>query len=114
MCKVVFNITQGWAEDEARLSSKDKEEIKDRLNHLGDIAKKNKWKNQLFRLKGLSMPIPKNKSKLYLYSINKNINAVVAYDYDLLFNQRIISLYRVIPKSDSIKAFNSTALNLYV
>ena len=101
MCKVVFNITQGWAEDEARLSSKDKEEIKDRLNHL-------------VRLKGLSMPIPKNKSTLYLYSINKNINAVVAYDYDLLFNQRIISLYRVIPKSDSIKAFNSTALNLYV
>jgi len=117
MCKrtnIEFGITEGFVADEKRLSDNDRREMGIGLNRFGDDAKEDNVR-KLFRNNKMSFPstIKREHSSLYMLKVTNNLRVVLAYDDDPVFDKKIITLYRVVKKKDSIMAFNSTANLLY-
>jgi len=117
MCKrtnIEFGITEGFVADEKRLSDNDRREMGIGLNRLGDDAREDNVR-KLFRNNKMSFPntIKREQSSLYMFKATNNLRVVLAYDDDPIFDKKIITLYRVVNKKDSVIAFNSTANLLY-
>ena len=116
MCKrknVVFEITQLYNNDSVNISSKEKEEVSTSLNYLADMAKEEKVKG-LYRLKDMVIPcIPRYDSTLYAYKVSDNYRVILSYDDDMIYDRKIISLYRIVPRQETIPAFNAVATLIY-
>ena len=116
MCKrknVVFEITQLYNNDNVSISSKEKKEISTSLNTLADMAKEDHVKG-LYRLKEMVIPnIPRRESTLYAYKVTDSYRVILSYDDDMVYDRKIISLYRIVPRKETIPAFNSIATMIY-
>lgn len=112
---IEFGISKGYSKDESSLTPSDREKSAARLNFLGEKAKDDNVKHLLYRTKGLVFPetIDRKDSSLYMYSVSDNLCIILAYDDDPIFDRKIITLYRIVKKQDSRKAFNTTASLLY-
>lgn len=112
---VLFRISQGFSDDEQLLSPKEKEALANQLNKLADITKIGIFPQSLYRTDKLQFPsnIDQKDSSMYLYNIDSNYVVILTYDYDVIFDQQIIGLYRVASKEYCEQAFNSIAKLLY-
>lgn len=115
MCQVEVNITQGFDSDEKRLPEKERESLTKSLNEFVHNAKNGLFPKKLFRRKGVVFPndINKGDSSLYMLNATESLCVILAFDNDSLFQQKIITLFRVVNKSQAVEAFNSTASLIY-
>jgi hypothetical protein len=112
---ILVNISKGFDEDEKRLSNEDRKMLTDSLNSLVHTAKEQGRLTKLYRTASVKIPkhFKRSDSSLYLYKATSKLNVVLAYDNDRIFNQKIISLYRVVSNDEKVNAFNTTAELLY-
>lgn len=113
---VLVETYQCFADDESHLSKNDKEMVSKGINNLIEQLRTNSWSKYLYRNKNVKFPKGMNKknSSLYLYKVENTLNRIIlAVDKDIVFKQRIISLFRVVSKEKSTEAFNHTAQLLY-
>lgn len=113
--EVVVQISKGFDQDEKKLSPADQKALTDSLNLLADQASEGKRPVKLYRPHAVRFPetINRKDSSLYMYKATDKYNVVLSYENDIVYNQRIIALYRVVPGKQSVQAFNSTAKLLY-
>jgi mRNA-degrading endonuclease RelE of RelBE toxin-antitoxin system len=52
-------------------------------------------------------------SSLYALKVKQNIRVLMTIDVDTIFDQKIITLLRVVNNTNLLKAFNSTSKSLY-
>lgn len=113
--KVVVEISQGFDNDEKKLSIEEQQNITKSLNELVELAKVQPQIRKLYRKGGIIFPskIKREDSSLYMFKATNTHNVILTYENDPIFKQRIIALYRVIEKKDTVQAFNSIATILY-
>ena len=112
---VQVDITQGFDKEEKLLSKNERKALKEKLNALVTEISHNGWSRKIYRTPNLQFPktIKKEESSLYLFKVNSKQGVVLAVDNDPLFNQKLITLYRVTKKQDIQNAFSSTASVIY-
>ena len=57
--------------------------------------------------------IPRRESTLYAYKVTDSYRVILSYDDDMVYDRKIISLYRIVPRKETIPAFNSVATMIY-
>lgn len=112
---VIVEISQGFDDDEKQLTLQERSSVTRNLNALVRLAKNTTHITQLYRTSGVVFPktIKREDSSLYMFKSSENTRVILTYDMDPVFNQKIISLYRIVKPQEVKEAFNTTAKLLY-
>ena len=115
MCHVEVNITKGFDSDERKLSFHDRDVLTHSLNGFVDSAKDGLFPKKLYRRRDFVYPdgIKRADSSLYMLKVSSGLYVILAYDSDVIFDQKIITLFRVVKKTSATQAFNTTASLIY-
>lgn len=115
MCRVEVNITKGFDSDEKKLSFDERDVLTHSLNGFVDSAKDGLFPKKLYRRKDFVYPagIRRTDSSLYMLKVSSELYVILAYDSDVIFDQKIITLFRVVRKMSATQAFNKTASLIY-
>lgn len=106
--------TEQFEKEYKRLSVDTKTQVADKMNMLiSQLQTGNR--HSLYRVRQLSFPIGFNKkaSTLYLYRVNANLRAIVSFDDDPIFRQKILTLYSIATHDRICASFENIARNLY-
>ncbi|MDQ2808802.1 MAG: hypothetical protein M3Z04_18145 [Chloroflexota bacterium] len=111
---LLFQSTKQYEEDLRRFSPSDRDTIIAKLNHRCSLLLTHKgrfreyaYKPHIFRLEGGL------DSSLQVLRINPQIRVILTIDEDPIFDQIIITLWRMVQHDDLTKAFNGIAQSLY-
>jgi mRNA-degrading endonuclease RelE of RelBE toxin-antitoxin system len=113
--EIIFQSTKMFEKDLRKLSAPDRELVIERINKYTHDLLSNRESffsraSQPFHLKLLHG----FDSSLYSMRINQRIRVIVAVDDDPLFDQLIITLFRIAKSPDELKkVFSSVAESLY-
>ena len=102
----LVEITKLFDEDREKLSQKELLNIKEKLNNVISNINDSKKPRQFYRLRN---PELKDKliNSLFFFRIDSDLRVILSYVNDPLFNQNIMTLYRVVNKSESESAYKS-------
>jgi mRNA-degrading endonuclease YafQ of YafQ-DinJ toxin-antitoxin module len=109
---ILIEITKSFEKDLKKLSQKDQEKIKEKINFLVDTFQETGNVRQLYRLHKIQMP-PNLSSSLFVYKIDLHLRTILTFENDPLFNQTVLTLFRVVRHGDLEKTFKSVADSLY-
>lgn len=111
---LLFESTEQYEKDLRKFSSSDRADIIARLNQRCGLLLSNKarfgeyaYKPRVFQLTGGL------DSSLQVLRINPAIRVILTVDDDPIFDQIIVTLWRMVQHDDLTKAFNSIAESLY-
>jgi mRNA-degrading endonuclease YafQ of YafQ-DinJ toxin-antitoxin module len=109
---ILVEITDSFDKDLKHFSPSEKNKIKQKLNDLISKARETKNLRHLYRLH--KVPLQNNlSSSLFIFKIDLQLRAILTFENDPLFNQSILTLYRVIRHRDLDKTFKSVSESLY-
>lgn len=111
---VSVEITKGFDSDEKSLNTQAREQLTVSLNTLVQTARI-AFPRKLYKPSGVSFPanFQRSNSSLYVFKATTKLSVILALDTDPLFNQKILTLYRVVSKDIAITAFNQIAQLIY-
>jgi len=114
--KISVEISEAFHKDRLKLKPQQRDDIKHAINTLVDETRSRRPRLvKLYRSHGVDFPahINNTDSSLYMYKATNDLRVILAYDDDPIFNQNILTLYRVVHKNDSTEAFNQVAKVIY-
>lgn len=109
---ISIEITRNFEKDLKKLSEKDRERIKEKINFLIDSFRNNGNTRQLYRLHKIQLP-QNLSSSLFVYKIDLNLRTILTFENDPLFGQTVFTFFRVVKHADLEKTFNSVSDSLY-
>ena len=110
---VQIDITKDFEKDLKKMTKSDNQMISKKINYLIEqIRNDQSIGRNLYRLHKVS-PIGNLDSSLYLLKINKTIRAIVTFEDDPLFDQKIITLVRVAHHDKIEKIFKGIQESFY-
>ena len=110
--EILIEITKSFEKDLKRLSQNEQEKIKEKINLLVDILRETGSHRQLYRLHKIQLPFNLT-SSLFVYKIDLHFRTILTFENDPLFNQTVLTLFRVVRHKDLEKSFKSVADSLY-
>ena len=110
--ELIIEITKSFNKDLKKLQKNEQEKTKDKINSFVESFQQNGNSRKLYRLEKIKLPTNLS-SSLFLLRIDVQIRAIVTFEKDPLFNQTVLTLFRVIKHSELEKAFKSVADSLY-
>ena len=109
---LVFHATNGFEIDLKRLPKQDAERVVEKLNGKGIVDVLNSA--AMYSVPNALLPQLKDGMDSTLYSMPiGDIRVVLAIDEDPLFDQRIVTLFRIVRRQDLDEACRGTAECLY-
>lgn len=112
--EVKFDITRPFEKDLKKLGVREKDRVEvaiDRYAATFDSALDVSTQH-IYRPHKINMP-EGLESSLYVLRVSPQIRAILTIEEDPLFDQKIITLFRVVKHDDMERAFNSIAESLY-
>lgn len=110
--EILIEITKSFAKDQKKLTPKDQKKINEKINFLKDSIRETGKIRQLYRLHKIHLPNNLS-SSLFVYNIDMHLRIILTFEKDPLYNQTILTLFRVVTHSNLVKSFNSIAESLY-
>ncbi|BFM02995.1 hypothetical protein Psyaliredsea_16420 [Psychrobacter alimentarius] len=112
--EIKFDITRPFEKDLRKLGVKEKERVSEAINKYAatfdtqlDIPNEH-----VYRPHKINMPRGLE-SSLYVLRASSQIRVILSIEEDPLFDQKIVTLFRVVKHNDMNRAFNSIAESLY-
>lgn len=89
--------------------------VETKINYLITILRSGNHSPLLYRTSRLFFPdnIKKKQSTLYVYKVNIKYRVILTLDDDPLFEQKILTLFRVVSHDDLVIAFKKVSSKLY-
>lgn len=112
--ELVIDSTKKFEKDLEAFSETEKPLIIEKMNQYFQMLSTDKasFYRRLYQVKKLRL-INQYDSSLYTLKINHKIRLILTIDEDPIFDQTIITLFRVVKHSDISKAYDSVAESLY-
>lgn len=112
--KLVIESTKEFETELNAFSETEKSLIIEKMNQYFPMlsAEKASFYRRLYQVKKLRM-LNQYDSSLYTLRINHKIRLILTIDEDPIFDQTIITLFRVVKDSDISKAYDAVAESLY-
>lgn len=106
--------TEQFEKEYKRLSMEARATVAEKMNILiSQLQSGNR--HSLYRVRQLSFPASFNRSSstLYLYRVNTNLRAIVSFDDDPIFSQKILTIYSIATHDKLFDSFKKIASKLY-
>jgi len=112
--ELVYNITKAFEKNLRRFSPKDKAKITSRINRLGEfyLEHPGSFHSSVYQPFNVSL-LHGLDSSLFTLRVDHKIRVLLTIDEDPLFDQLLITLFRVIKHGELGKAYASIAESLY-
>lgn len=106
--------TEQFEKEYKRLSSDTRVKVAEKMNFLVSQLQSGN-RHSLYRVRQLSFPagFNRNSSTLYLYRVNTNLRAIVSFDDDPIFSQKILTVYSIVDHDKLFDSFEKIASKLY-
>lgn len=114
--QITIETTLTYSIDVKALQDEEKKEIDSSVEKLIRLSQGTVFPKCLYRSRSHTFPnrsISPEKSTLYLYKASKRYRIILSFDDDPVFNQRLIRLFRVVPREQSVRCFKDVATLLY-
>lgn len=112
--EIKFDITRSFEKDLKKLGAREKDRVVAALDRYAakfdsalDVSTQH-----IYRPHKINMP-EGLESSLYVLRVSPQIRVILTIEEDPLFDQKIITLFRVVKHDDMEQAFNSIAESLY-
>jgi hypothetical protein len=111
---IIIDSTQHFEKDLAKLDQKDKATVITKINHCASLFPSQKA-NVYHQLHHLRLPSLPNgyESSVYILRTSPKLRVILAIDEDPIFEQIILTLFRVFKHGDLEKVYKSIAESLY-
>lgn len=111
---IIIDSTQHFEKDLAKLDQKDKATVITKINHCASLflSQKDHVYHQLHHLRLPSLPNG-YESSVYILRTSPKLRVILAIDEDPIFEQIILTLFRVFKHGDLEKVYKSIADSLY-
>ncbi len=111
--EVIINISESFEKDLNNFSSEKQAFVKKKINHLISLIKEgNSTHNHLHKLKEINL-IQNLESSLYIFNIDKDIRIILTSENDPLFEEHVLTLFRLIYKKDLDNSYQKIVSSLY-
>jgi mRNA-degrading endonuclease RelE of RelBE toxin-antitoxin system len=112
--EIKFDITRPFEKDLKRLGAREKDRVIVAIDRYAAIfdAALDVSTQHIYRPHKINMP-DGLESSLYVLRVSAQIRVILTIEEDPLFDQKIITLFRVVKHDDMERAFNSIAESLY-
>ena len=110
---VQIDITDDFEKDLVKTSNPDNQVITKKINYLIELLNNDQnISRHLYRLHKIA-PINDLNSSLYIFRVNKTIRIILTFEDDPLFDQKIITLLRVVNHSKLDNVFKGLQESIY-
>jgi mRNA-degrading endonuclease YafQ of YafQ-DinJ toxin-antitoxin module len=110
---VQIDITDEFEKDLVKISKSDNQIITKKIDYLIQLLNNDQNINRhLYRLHKIA-PINDLNSSLYIFKVNTTIRIILTYEDDPIFDQKIITLLRVVNHSKLDKVFKGLQESIY-
>ena len=112
--EIKFDITRPFEKDIKKLGAKDRDRVAASINKYAATfdTKTDAASQQIFRPNKVAISAGLD-SSLYVLRVSPQLRVILTIEDDPLFEQKIITLFRVVGHDDMSRAFNSVAESLY-
>lgn len=112
--EITFNITRSFEEETKKLGAKEKNQVVAAIDKYAATFDTNLdvFTQYIYRPHKINMPEGLD-SSLYVLRASPQIRVILTIEEDPLFDQKIVTLFRVVKRDHMECAFNSIAESLY-
>jgi mRNA-degrading endonuclease YafQ of YafQ-DinJ toxin-antitoxin module len=111
--EVIINISEIFDKDLNNFSSEKQSLIKNKLNYLISLIKEdNSTQGYLCSLKEINLK-EDLESSLYIFKVDKDTRIILTSENDTLFEEHILTLFRIVCKKDLDNSYKEVASSLY-
>ncbi len=111
--EVIINISESFEKDLTNFSLEKKSTIKAKINGLIFLIKEGKSTDDyLYKLKEINLG-KELESSLYVFNVDKDNRIILTSEYDPLFEEHILTLFRVVCKKSVDTSYQNVASFLY-
>lgn len=108
-----IDITKEFHKELARFSPEEQSIIKTKLNYLIEIIKSGNSTSQILYRSHKVQLAGNLESSLYILKVNKDIRIILTSEKDPLFNEHILTLFKIVRRGDLEKSFKGITESLY-
>ena len=111
--EVIINITESFEKDLTNFSTEKQSIIKEKINCLISLIKEGKSTDDyLYKLKEINLA-KDLESSLYIFNVDKGNRIILTSEYDPLFEEHILTLFRVVCEKSVDTSYQNVASSLY-
>jgi mRNA-degrading endonuclease RelE of RelBE toxin-antitoxin system len=112
---ILIESSKDFERDLKQLTGNEKDIVITKINECAqrfELQESNAY-HKLRRIHSLLNLVDRNSSSLYVLKISHDLRVILSVDDDPVFEQTIITLFRVVKRSDLEKAYKGIAESLY-